>query len=552
ISSWQDGKGCCCSLAVLSAVQLGAVYTEGGMIEGTTVKTGLFESVDVFKGIPYAATPRRFENPEPHPGWTGTGLLKATKFRDRCLQLTLTQTTTRGSEDCLYLNIWVPQKRKKISTNLPVMVWIYGGAFFLGSSQGANFFNNYLYDGQEIASRGKVIVVTLNYRVGSLGFLSTGDKNGPGNYGLRDQHMAIKWVKRNIAAFGGDPNNITIFGESAGGASVSFQMLSPYNVGYFKRAIMQSGVALCPWAIQKNPLYWAKQIAEKVGCSRNDTAALMNCLKITDPEAITLAWNLDVLNLRSPLVWNLPFLPVIDGDFIPDEPHKLFNNSANVDFIAGANDMDGHVFAGIDVPSINQMILGKTYPEDLYKLTQGLILGKGVKGVNTTYALYTRAWGPDPSQKTIKKTIVDLETDYLFLIPTQAALELHSQHAKFRNAKTYSYLFTQPSRMPVYPSWTGADHADDIQYVFGKPFYTPLGYRPRDRDVSGYMIAYWTNFAKTGDPSTGDSSVPTPWPPYTNQYSQYLDINSNLNRDSVKMRLRNEFVKFWTEFFPSL
>nr|QFF91479.1 bile salt-activated lipase-like isoform 3 [Potamotrygon motoro] len=240
------------------------------------------------------------------------------------------------------------------------MIWIFGGGFLVGSGQGANFLNNYLYDGLEIATRGRVIVVTFNYRVGPLGFLSTGDANAPGNQGLWDQHMAISWVKRNIAAFGGDPNKITIFGESAGAASVSLQTLSPYNKGLIKRAISQSGVATCSWAIQRNPLYWAQQLAAKVGCQRNDSAAMMHCLKITDPEAITLAIPLKLINLENPLIFNLVWAPVIDGNFIPDEPKKLYRNAAGIDYIAGVNNMDGHLFAGLDVPSINKA--GKTYP----------------------------------------------------------------------------------------------------------------------------------------------------------------------------------------------
>ncbi|XP_015472384.1 bile salt-activated lipase-like [Parus major] len=194
------------------------------------------------------------------------------------MQVKLTQTDVRGSEDCLYLNIWVPQGRRQISTKLPVMVYIYGGAFLVGGSQGANFLDNYLYDGEEIAVRGNVIVVTINYRLGPLGFLSTGDENLPGNYGLKDQHMAIAWVKRNIKAFGGDPDNITIFGESAGAASVSLQTLSPKNKGLFKRAISQSGVGVCSWAIQRDPLVWAKKVLCKL-CLENDKMRKRNSLE---------------------------------------------------------------------------------------------------------------------------------------------------------------------------------------------------------------------------------------------------------------------------------
>ncbi|KAG8429552.1 hypothetical protein GDO86_019869, partial [Hymenochirus boettgeri] len=480
---------------VFASSQLGIVHTEGGFVEGTSEKVGILfpDYIDIFKGIPFAAPPKTFEKAGKHPGWSGT--LKATDYKPRCLQATISQDAVFGSVDCLYLNIWVPQTRKEVSTNLPVMIWIFGGGFLLGSGQGANFLNNYLYDGEEIALRGKVIVVTFNYRVGPLGFLSTGDSNAPGNYGLWDQHMAISWVKRNIAAFGGDPNNITLFGESAGGAGVSLQTLTPYNVGLINRAISQSGVGMCPWAIQRDPLTFAKALATNVGCPVNDTANLANCLKNTDPSALTMAYHLQLTNLKYPLVHYLAYSPVIDGDFIPDEPRNLFANAAGVDYMAGVNNMDGHIFAGLDVPQINQP-LQKISADTVRKLVEGLTLAKGSAGLEIAFDLYTSGWGENPSQEDMKKTVIELETDYIFLAATQEALAYHFQNAK--GAKTYSYVFSHPTRMPVFPNWVGADHADDLQYMFGKPFSTPLAYRPRDRDVAQFMIAYWTNFAATG------------------------------------------------------
>ncbi|XP_056396113.1 bile salt-activated lipase-like, partial [Hyla sarda] len=530
-------------------LQLGVVYTEGGFVEGTNKKIGIIspDYIDIFKGIPFAAPTKVLEKPEKHPGWTGT--LKATDYKPRCMQANLLQNDVRGEMDCLYLNMWVPQAKKSVSTKLPVMVWIYGGGYLLGGGQGANFFDNFLYDGEELALRGKVIVVTFNYRVGPLGFLSTGDANAPGNYGLWDQHMAIAWVKRNIAAFGGDPENITIFGESAGAASVSLQTLTPYNVGIIKRAISQSGVGLCPWAIERDPLIWAKQVATRVGCPVNDTASLASCLKQTDPKAITLAYQLALSNLDYPLVHYLAFSPVIDGDFIPDEPRNLFDNAANVDYLAGVNNMDGHLFAGIDVPDINRP-LQRVTAEEVHKLVEGMTLAKGASALDMAYNLYTDSWGTNPDQEAIKKTVVDIETDYIFLVPTQEALALHYMHAK--NAKTYSYLFSHPSRMPVYPSWVGADHAEDLQYMFGKPFVNKLAYRPQDRNVAEAMIAYWTNFAATGDPSSGDSEVPTPWLAYNTISGQYLEINNKITYKSMKQGLRSPYVNFWVSTYRSL
>ncbi|XP_037348881.1 bile salt-activated lipase [Talpa occidentalis] len=540
--------GLACCLAAVSAAKLGAVYTEGGFVEGVNKKLGLFgDYVDVFKGIPYAAPPKPLEKPERHPGWQGT--LQAKDFKKRCVQATITQDSSYGDEDCLYLNIWVPQGKKEVSRNLPVMIWIFGGAFLIGSGHGPNFLKNYLYDGEELATRGNVIVVTLNYRVGPLGFLSTGDANLPGNYGLWDQHMAIAWVKRNIAAFGGDPNNITIFGESAGAASVSLQTLSPHNKGLIRRAISQSGVALTPWAIQKEPLTWAKKIAEKVGCPVDDTARMAKCLKVTDPRAVTMAYKLPLRGMEYPIVYYLGFLPVVDGDFIPDDPINLFANAADIDYLVGTNDMDGHFFANLDNTAINNNKVPLS-DEYFYKLVSDFTFIKGLRGANATFDLYTESWAQDSSQETKKKTMVNLETDILFLIPTKIALAQHKANAK--SAKTYSYLFSQPSRMPIYPKWVGADHADDLQYVFGKPFSTPLGYRPQDRTVSKAMIAYWTNFARSGDPNMGGAVVPTHWKPYTVENGDYLEINNKIDANSMKQHLRSEFLHYWTLTYHAL
>uniref|UniRef100_A0A8C0LL30 Carboxylic ester hydrolase n=1 Tax=Canis lupus dingo TaxID=286419 RepID=A0A8C0LL30_CANLU len=513
--------GLTCYWALASTAKLGAVYTEGGFVEGVNKKLGLFgDYVDIFKGIPFAAPPKALENPQRHPGWQG------------------------GSGQVLEGGFALPTPAG-LSRNLPVMIWIYGGAFLMGAGHGANFLSNYLYDGEEIATRGNVIVVTFNYRVGPLGFLSTGDANLPGNYGLRDQHMAIAWVKRNIAAFGGDPNNITLFGESAGGASVSLQTLSPYNKGLIRRAISQSGVALCPWVIQRNPLFWAKRIAEKVGCPLDDTARMAKCLKVTDPRALTLAYKMPLAGMEYPMLHYLGFIPVVDGDFIPDDPINLYANTADIDYIVGTNNMDGHIFASIDMPAIN-----KNKQEDFYKLISGLTMIKGLRGANSTFDVYTKPWARDATQETKKKTVVDFETDILFLVPTETALAQHRANAK--SAKTYTYLFSHPSRMPIYPKWVGADHADDIQYVFGKPFATPLGYRPQDRTVSKAMIAYWTNFARTGDPNMGHSAVPIHWDPYTVESGNYLEITKKMDHNSLKQHLRTDYLRYWAVTYEAL
>ncbi|XP_041854985.1 bile salt-activated lipase-like [Melanotaenia boesemani] len=535
-------------LNTASAAKLGVVQTEGGRVEGQSHRMGLFRTVDVFKGIPFADVPMMWEKPKPHPGWDG--ILKATKYRDRCLQVTLLQTKTQGSEDCLYLNIFVPQGRL-LSTNLPVMVYLFGGAFLLGASNDVEVLGNSLYDGKEMADRGGVIIVTVNYRVGTLGFLSTGDSRLPGNYGLWDQHAAISWVCRNIEAFGGNPDNITIFGQSAGAASVSFQMLSPYSKGLFRRAITQGGVALSPWALQKNPMALMKKIARKVGCMRPDEDEMLTCLKISDPVGLTMAGKIDVMLIlgKGVVMDMLELAPVIDGDFIPDEPSKLFHNAAQFDYLAGVNSMDGHIFAGVDVPSINSKKANTTV-EQVRGLLAGLTKEKGNAAVPSALSVYSVHWGSFPEPAVVKKTVADIETDFLFLVPTQIALQLHANNSS--GARTYSYLFNMKTRIPGFPRWVEAEHAEDLQYLFGKPFSLSLIYFPRHRDLSEYMIAYWTNFARTGNPSTGDSRVPVAWPPFTKNHRPYLTINHKMSKSSVGYDLRSYYVNYWTQIYSSL
>ncbi|KAK0142537.1 Bile salt-activated lipase [Merluccius polli] len=535
-------------LGSTSAATLGVVQTEGGSVKGTNVRLGLLRSVDVFRGIPYAAKPGTLEKPTLHPGWTGT--LKATKFAKRCLQKSMLQTSTFGGEDCLHLNIWVPHGLY-VSYNLPVMVWFYGGGFMVGGSMGPNYLNNYLYSGQEIADRGDVIVVSVGYRVGTLGFLSSGDSQLPGNYGLWDQHAAIAWVHRNIRSFGGDPDNITLFGESAGGASVSYQTLSPYNKGLFKRAISQSGVAMCPWAISRNPRKITEEVAVKVGCPTDDK--MVACLKSVSAKKLVMASPLITQGSPDkPAVNTLVMSPVVDGDFIPEDPVRLFHNAADIDYLAGVNNMDGHLFTSKDIPSIGKK--EDISVDDVRMLLRTYTKGKGQAGLDAAFAEYTSQWGPNPSQDQMKITAVDIGTDYMFLVPTQMAINLHAAVAK--SGRTYSYLLSEPSLLigPGRPfhSWVGADHADDLQYVFGKPFTTPKAYGDAQKDLSGFLISFWTNFARTGDPNVGKSKVPVTWPRFTSTDQKYLEINSKMDRTYVGQKMRTRFVHFWTDTLPSL
>ncbi|KAK5878484.1 hypothetical protein CesoFtcFv8_023884 [Champsocephalus esox] len=420
-------------LETVYAISLGVVNTEGGLVRGENIALEAGRHMDVFKGIPFADVPDTLMKPKPHPGWDD--VLDATAFKDMCLQVS-DFNTTRGSTDCLYLNIWVPHNGS-VSSDMPVMVWIYGGAFLIGSATGIQ------YIGQELAGRGNVIVASIGYRVGPLGFLSAGEQGLPGNYGLWDQQAAIAWVHRNIRKFGGDPENITLFGESAGGASVSLQTLSPHNKGLFKRAISQSGVAVSPWVINKNPREYAVEVALKVKCPTDEGMAY--CLKEMDPVVLTLLGSFNLSRSASePIFSILELSPVIDGDFLPDHPSKLFHNVADIDFIAGVNYMDGYFFTSIDIPSFSSDQLPVPV-EDVEKLLAAFTKHKGDAALQAALSLYNSTWEPTPSQESIKTTLVHIETDFLFLASTQAALKLHADNAK--TGRTYSYLFSEPNQL---------------------------------------------------------------------------------------------------------
>uniref|UniRef100_UPI00358FBC7C bile salt-activated lipase-like n=1 Tax=Myxine glutinosa TaxID=7769 RepID=UPI00358FBC7C len=361
--------------------------------------------------------------------------------------------------------------------------------------------------------------------------------------------MALTWVKENIAAFGGDPGNICIFGESAGGASVHVQMLSPHSKGLFKRVIAQSGSALNPWLLQKTPRHWAEEVAKSVGCPTADSAALINCLRITDPDAIVMAIKLKIPSLTGAVLDSMVWGAVVDGDFLPDEPHNLFHLSAGIDIISGINNMDGHLFAGMDVPSIN-MGFG-TNGRDLRRVLKAFTKDTSRKVLQDAFDLYSNSWGGLETQEQAARAVVDLETDVMFLVPNQISLELHYRACRNGTAKTYAFVFSHPSRLFLYPDWMGADHADDLQFVFGKPFVTPLVYRGQDRDVSTYLINYWTNFARTGDPNNGQNAVPAIWYPFDTEYRYYLEINHDMNYSSMKQNLRLQFIKFWENAFST-
>lgn len=356
------------------------VSTRYGKLRGlrAPLPGGVLGPVEQFLGVPYAAPPtgeRRFQPPEPPSPWPG--VRDATQFAPVCPQHLDERTLLRDmlpvwftanldalaayvqdqSEDCLFLNVYVPADVRDPGGRRPVMVYIHGGSYMEGTGN--------LMDGSVLASYGDVIVVTVNYRLGVLGFLSTGDQAAKGNYGLLDQIQALRWLEENAGAFGGDPKRVTVFGSGAGASCVSLLTLSHYSEGLFQKAIIQSGTALSSWAVNYQPAQSTRALAEQLGCGAADTAALVRCLRGAGWRALSRA------RVSPPSAYHVAFGPVVDGDVIPDDPQILMEQGEflNYDVMLGVNQGEGLRFAD----GLEDTRVGNT--EDMYDGTGNTRVG---------------------------------------------------------------------------------------------------------------------------------------------------------------------------------
>lgn len=278
----------------------------------------------------------RFRGPVPHKGWSG--IRDASTHGNHCPNDGIAGIGAGGHEDCLFLNVYT----QSLSGNLSCMAWLHGGAFIIGDG------NSFVY-GPDLLVRENVIVVTINYRLSALGFLSTGDKYAPGNYGLKDMVMALKWVKENIAAFGGDPKRVTLFGQSAGAVSIHMLLLSEMSKGLFHQAIIQSGTAIAPFGFQPRPEKHAEELGFKLGLKSNSSKSLITQLRGIDYREIMRAQR-GILDMDKPLgLRSYDFTPTAEPEdsleqrFLTDEPINLMINGSyrTVPMIIGTTNNEG-------------------------------------------------------------------------------------------------------------------------------------------------------------------------------------------------------------------
>ncbi|SFS20885.1 para-nitrobenzyl esterase [Granulicella pectinivorans] len=486
------------------------VKVTGGQVAGALTEDG---RVEKFLGIPYAAPPvgdLRWKAPQPVVAWEG--VKPARDFGNHCMQASafsdMLFRDPGESEDCLTLNVWAPVKANK----LPVMVWIYGGGYQGGSaSEGRQ-------DGEALAHRG-VIVVSMNYRLGIWGFLvhpeltAESPHRASGNYGLMDQSAALAWVKQNIEAFGGDPGNVTLFGESAGSFSVSTQMASPLSKGLFHKAIGESGGALYASGPQAKTRKEREAIDSAYMLKAFGTTKISELRKLTSEQLKTA-----IMSKETPG----RFGPDVDGYFLPDSVASIYKagKQAHVPLIAGWNADEGGTKAR-DMPFEFRAKAEKEFPD---KADQFVLLY------------------PSGREVLSRRAANDYAGDKFIAYSTWRWLEAQ---VKTGGQPVYRYHFELPAPGDKYhKADSGAFHSDEINYVFGTLEHRPEAvWGPEHFVLSEKMGEYWTNFAKTGDPN--GPGLPR-WPVYGPEDWTVLHLNAIVVAQPDDLRARYLFLdSYW-------
>lgn len=493
------------------------VKTSHGKLQG---KASLGGGV-AFLGVPFAAPPigdLRWKAPAPPAKWKG--VRDATSFGHHCMQPTLYSDMIfrdpGQSEDCLTLNIWRPENTKaEKHRKLPVMVWIYGGGFLAGGTSEPR------QDGAALAQNG-VIVVSMNYRLGIFGFFvdhdlaAENDHHSAGNYGLMDQAAALSWVQDNIKSFGGDPENVTLFGESAGSFSVSAQMASPVAEGLFAKAIGESGGAFSR-TLAFPLLEDAAKADEAFAGKAFNTTSLASLRALSADQVLEGSSRKDAGVPR--------FVPDIDGYFLPESVSAIYaeGKQAKVPLLAGWNkdEGSGSVISAQQKPTV----------ESLRAMASQMF------GTRADEALRVYSAANDDEALRVAE---DYAGDTFIAYSTWAWLEAH---VKIGDAPVFRYRFDRGSPGdPNHQEDFGAFHSDEIEYVFGNlDSRHGAAWKPEDYKLSKLMQTYWTNFARTSDPNgagTATAAIPA-WPKYAaaGQWQvMHLDVDSAAKPDEHRDR----------------
>ncbi|XP_077979992.1 acetylcholinesterase-like [Glandiceps talaboti] len=540
------------------------VEISAGKLVGSTAQfthEDTLHTVNVYRGIPYAEPPigdLRFRPPVPKSPWSGE--YDATFSRSVCLQNEnfFVPVNEEKNEDCLYLNVFVPQhQRKKYS----VMVWIHGGGFIYGSGSAI------YYDATALSAISDVIVVTLNYRLGAIGFFTTGDSAATGNYGMLDQVEALKWVKNNIEAFGGDTESITIFGESAGSLSVHLHIVSPLSSGLFHRAILQSGAFSYSFGYTDDNDTMnmvANAFGRLTGCKNNTSEELMNCLRQVPGE--------DFINIQDPATGILenetgrpdlrvPFSPFVDNYFLPTPPMDIISSGSfnKVDTIVGTMADEGMMWILMIYPDSdndNELFLNKTVFDMMYPFFVLSPYNRYDVVKQAAKYLYTDWENADHAETNYLDTLSQMVGDHLFVCPSDKCVrDLYNA-----GVDVYLYHMDHHSSTSIYnKTWTKSAHGEDIPFVFGLHLISEMypddawRYSMTDEEdrMSMQIMKYFTNFAKTGNPNLNDDGavMDVDWPKFTVPELQYKELSPSM---PTKRALKAKECAFWNHLARTL
>lgn len=469
------------------------VHLPLGSLQGTE-ENGIIS----FLGVPYAQPPvgsRRFSTASSTQGWPNTRV--ADTMPPLCIQSGV--LFGNMSEDCLYLNIWVPssvlpqtnQHDQKLfgkaASQSSVLVWIHGGAFQIGG------LTNPTYPGGELARRTGNIVVAIQYRLGPLGFLLSPAilaENGEGNFGLSDQMVALRFISKNIAYFGGDPSSVTIFGESAGGGSVSWHLATPTSWPYFSKAIMESpGPAIFRTIDQSNT--FTNSLSQTIGCSQSDSAQQLACLRTQPAKAFVSH------------TWSPPLgaIPTLDGTTTKFSPVQVMNQGKsrpNTPVIVGSNEQEGNFFAWTAGYSLQPSWLTIQLLEYLY-----FAPFFDSQQTATVQGFYSKYWAqPSTYFEGGSEMVADCLIDCLTVFMSNA-LSLKS------GSPVYRYLFTHHPKDWIF-GFLNATHTAEVAYVFGEGTFMGMRFTPDEERLSKNMSDMWGHFSRTGQPSSSLQD----WPIY--------------------------------------
>lgn len=534
------------------------VDIKNGTLEGSIMTSRKGREFAAFRGIPYALPPLkelRFEPPKPSNSWKGVRL--ARDDANICTQRNIYthQEEIVGDEDCLYLNVYTPKvpsaRDDEQGDRFPVMIWFHGGGWLTGAGHSEFYGPKFFMDH-------KVVLVTVNFRLGPLGFFSTEDLVCPGNQGMKDQSQSIRWVHENIAAFGGDPNRVTLFGESAGGASVNYHMISPMSKEYFHRGISQSGNVFCPWTFSRpgTAKNKAESVAKELDCPTGSSKDLIDCLRTKNANDIIGTDRLFQVFDYCPMI---PFRPVIEPDhegaFLTDDPALLmkYGRLSDIPWMTGITSQEGSLRVpglyglrnGELVKELNDnfqkiapisLLYEETCPDSLKdevtRKIRKFYLGERQIDSSTRFELvnmYSDAWFNHAADTSVR-----------YYLETQSS-PIYYYYFAYKGSASFSRIFGDPTKD------YGVSHADDLQYLFpvGEQLFQDTPLTEEDHRMVDVLTSLWFNFANTGNPTPKvTKTLPVKWQPVRTSNLEYLHIG---NPQNIRMseNLNAERMQFW-------